>query len=95
MIRRIIKPILKSRKYSIFGVAEPVKFEKEPLENQDENELYHFIYKDNLEPEIVHGPSVMCNGGPNGHEKVFIKVEEDIWHECPYCYRRYIRAKKH
>ncbi len=48
----------------------------------------------NEAPEIieVEESALACDGGdePLGHPRVFLKVGEGGWVECPYCDRRFV-----
>ncbi|XP_041455614.1 NADH dehydrogenase [ubiquinone] iron-sulfur protein 6, mitochondrial-like [Lytechinus variegatus] len=45
-------------------------------------------------PIVINGRSVNCDGGggPLGHPKVFINLDQPGIHTCPYCGRRYVAA---
>ena len=33
---------------------------------------------------------VKCDGGPLGHPRVYLRMGEQGWVECPYCDRRFV-----
>lgn len=36
---------------------------------------------------------VSCDGGPLGHPQVYLNLDEQGAVECPYCGRRFVKAK--
>nr|XP_054766330.1 NADH dehydrogenase [ubiquinone] iron-sulfur protein 6, mitochondrial-like isoform X2 [Lytechinus pictus] len=48
-------------------------------------------------PIVINGRSVNCDGGggPLGHPKVFINLDQPGIHTCQYCGRRYVAAVHH
>ncbi len=45
-------------------------------------------------PEIidVSTAEVSCDGGALGHPRVYLKIGQAGWVECPYCDRRFVLA---
>ena len=43
-------------------------------------------------PEVIDvaTPEVNCDGGPLGHPRVYLRIGEEGWVECPYCDRRFV-----
>ena len=42
-------------------------------------------------PEVIPTATaeVKCDGGPLGHPRVYLRVGDEGWVECPYCDRRF------
>ncbi len=43
-------------------------------------------------PEITPTTTaeVHCDGGPLGHPRVYLRIRDEGWVECPYCDRRFV-----
>lgn len=48
-------------------------------------------------PKEIHGRHVWCDGGggPLGHPKVYINLDQEGPHPCGYCGLRYVMAADH
>ena len=42
-------------------------------------------------PEVIPTATaeVNCDGGPMGHPRVYLRIGDEGWVECPYCDRRF------
>ena len=39
-------------------------------------------------------PNVSCDGGDDGHPRIFLKISEEIGHiKCPYCGRCFVLSE--
>lgn len=50
-------------------------------------------YEFNMQaPETINSDSVevKCDGGALGHPRVYLRIGEAGWVECPYCDRRFV-----
>ena len=43
-------------------------------------------------PETINVATaeVKCDGGPLGHPRVYLRMGDEGWVECPYCDRRFV-----
>ncbi len=43
-------------------------------------------------PEIItiDSAEVKCDGGALGHPRVYLRIGDQGWVECPYCDRRFV-----
>ncbi|XP_072168990.1 NADH dehydrogenase [ubiquinone] iron-sulfur protein 6, mitochondrial-like [Diadema setosum] len=58
------------------------------------NEKFAIDLVDEEPPIVIQGRSVYCDGGggPLGHPKVYINLDQEGPQVCPYCGLRYISA---
>lgn len=59
------------------------------------NEQFAINLVDEEPPVEIQGSSVWCDGGggPLGHPKVYINLDQEGPHPCGYCGLRYVAAK--
>ncbi len=45
-------------------------------------------------PEIMKTATaeVRCDGGALGHPRVYLRIGDEGWVECPYCDRRFVQS---
>ena len=43
-------------------------------------------------PEVIKTDTaeVKCDGGAMGHPRVYLRIGDEGWVECPYCDRRFV-----
>ncbi len=57
----------------------------------NDGQPYEFIMQ---APEVIETATaeVRCDGGALGHPRVYLRIGDEGWVECPYCDRRFVQS---